>query len=270
MSETPEHPDRSTSPAPEPSAFHILVVDDEEDVRTVLCDLIGADGYRVTGAANGREALKILKEESVDLVLTDLMMPDMSGWQLLRAVKKAYDHIPVIVITGFVSDHGESMLTDTEAEAYLIKPIDHSRLQALLKALLFSRNLGRPAEVVVIDDDPDALLAIEHALHERGLFTATFQDPARASQHIREHPPDLVIVDLLFPGASGFDTCQSLRSDPDTAFTPILILTAHPSRENVQKAVQLNVSGFIAKPFDPKELAERVLQLILRADRNPE
>ena len=274
----PDHPDQnphSQAPsdangpeAPAPETFHVLVVDDEEDVRDILCEFIRHDGYRVTGASSGPEALGALGKERFHLVLTDLMMPEMTGWQLLRRVKTEYTDIPVVVITGFISEQGESMLTNRQADAYLTKPVQQQRLQTLLRALLFPANLGRTAEVVVVDDDPTTLQAIEHVLVKRGLFVTNFKDPDEAQHHTWSKTPDLFIVDLLFPGASGFDLCRALRTDADTARTPILILTANPSRENVAKAIQLQVNGFLAKPFVPEELAERVLKLILQSGQS--
>ena len=75
----------AASSVPRPSAFHVLVVDNNDDDRQSICDLIGHEAYRVTGVATGRGALEFLQEASVDLILTDLMMPDMNGWQILRA-----------------------------------------------------------------------------------------------------------------------------------------------------------------------------------------
>ena len=252
-------------PSENPDAFHVLVVDDEDDVRDVLYELIRLNGYRVTSVPGGREALDVLGETTVDLILTDLMMPEMNGWQLLRAVKAEYSHIPVVVITGYISEQAETILTSSQAEAYLTKPVNHQRLQTLLKALLFPQNLGRPAEVLVVDDDKSIRVAIDRTLSKRGLYVHTFEDPSEALRQIREKPPELFIVDLMLAGTDGFDFCRTLRSDPDTAQIPILILTAHPSRENVMKAMQLRIDGFIAKPFSPEELAERVLRTIRQA-----
>ena len=245
-----------------PGSFHILVVDDEEEVLQTLCQLIEADGYQVTGASSGRSALELMKCTPVNLVLTDLMMPGINGWQLLRAIKKVWPDTSVVVLTGHVPEEGEAMLTDREADGYLVKPVDRRRMQALFKALLFSRNLGRQAEVVAVDDDSNALHVIDLALSRRGLFVTTFQDPGDALQHMREHPPDLALVDLHILGFSGFDLCQAIRSDPKTAQVALLMVTSDASRENVARAVQLGMNGFVAKPFDLKELADKALQVL--------
>jgi DNA-binding response OmpR family regulator len=72
----------------------------------------------------------------------------------------------------------------------------------------------------------------------------------------------MILTDLSLPGPDGFELCRAVRSNPETARLPILILTATPSRENVAKAIQLSVNGFIAKPFNPEALVEKVLQVL--------
>ena len=211
------------SSVPQPDFFHILVVDDEKEVMKNLCQLIQSDGYRVTGVSSAREALKQLRETPVDLAIIDLTMPEVNGWQLLRAIKKAFSDILVVVLAGHEPGEGESIVTDGGADGYLVKPVDRGRMQALFKSLLFSQDLNRQAQVVVIDDEVDSLVTINYALSRRGLLVTTFQDPGKALEQMRESPPDLAIIDLRLLGMSGFDVCQIMRSDAKTAQVPILI-----------------------------------------------
>jgi DNA-binding response OmpR family regulator len=81
-----------------------------------------------------------------------------------------------------------------------------------------------------------------------------FDNALAGIQHIRKSTPDLAIIDLSLDGTDGFDFCQDLRSNRDSADMPILILTASSSRVNVIRAIELNVAGFVAKPFNLAEL----------------
>ena len=86
----------------QPESFHILVVDDEKGVLETLCELIQSAGYRVTGVSSAREALNQLRETPVDLVLTDLMMPEVNGWQLLRMrLARRFTNTPILCLTAF-------------------------------------------------------------------------------------------------------------------------------------------------------------------------
>mgnify|MGYP001171711435 CR=1 FL=1 len=190
----------------------------------------------------------------------------MNGWQLLHSIKPHFEDLPVVVIAGFISEEGAAILTDRDVSGYLVKPIQRDRMRILLRALLDAGNLGRTTEVVTIDDDRGTLALVERALSDRGIFHHCFEDPQEGIQQIRKSRPDLAIIDLSLNGVDGFDICQELRSHRDTSNLPILILTASPSRQNVVRAIELNVAGFVAKPFDLAELGEKVVQALSRRD----
>ena len=78
----------------------VLVIDDEPDVRDLVADMLASSGHRVTVASGGREGLARLRERAYDLVLTDLAMPDVGGWEVARAVKTVRRDIPVLLLTG--------------------------------------------------------------------------------------------------------------------------------------------------------------------------
>lgn len=247
-----------------PPSHHILIVDDQVDVLDVISDLLHTDGYRTTGATNGAEALAIIRRESVDLVIVDLMMPGMNGWRVLREIKTYDTTIPVVVLTGFITEQSESILTSQQADGYLVKPVEHSRLKILLRNLLAAPSSAQSGAIVVVDDDDDVCRAIEHALARRGLTTTAFNAIPSALDHIRQTHPDLIILEIVFPEASGFDLCRRLQEHPETADIPVIVLTAEASRQNLMQAIQLRVRGFIAKPFAPNEVAERILKILRR------
>ena len=247
---------------PNPFSFHILIVDDEPEVLDVLCRVVGSFGYRATGASGGGDALLRFESDSYDLVITDLVMPDMSGWNLLREVKRLYSPIPVVVVTGFIPENSEEMLSSAQADGYLVKPIDGIDLSILLKALLYAQNLGRQADVVIVDDEADALEAMETSLTRRGLHCDTFVDAGKAIERILREAPDIVVLDYMLRGLTGFDVATRMRSSASTRHIPILMITSSPTNEVVQRAVELKINGFVAKPFDPKSFGDRVIQIL--------
>jgi CheY-like chemotaxis protein len=106
----------------------VLVVDDDKDIRDTIVELLSDEGYEVVSARDGVEALKRLRERPTDLVILDLMMPRMDGWQFRReqVADPHLAHIPVVVVSAY--GHRD----DIEAEAFVPKPCD---LQALLDAV---------------------------------------------------------------------------------------------------------------------------------------
>ena len=119
----------------------ILIVDDEKNIREGLSKALTLSGYQTLMAETGSEAVRVLERDAVDLVISDLRMPGLSGEQLLRRVVSAYPAIPVIILTG----HGtiESAVTAMHAGAYdfLTKPVNLDRLELLVKRALTGRQL---------------------------------------------------------------------------------------------------------------------------------
>ncbi|MGD2187488.1 MAG: sigma-54 dependent transcriptional regulator [Desulfobacterales bacterium] len=116
----------------------ILVVDDESEMRSALTHALTRSGFTVESAANGSDALVKIKKEPISLVITDIKMPEMSGMELLGAVKKISPPIPVIVITAYGSIHNAVEAMQGGAVDYLLKPFSFETLEATVKKVLAS------------------------------------------------------------------------------------------------------------------------------------
>jgi len=115
----------------------ILLVDDNTIVRDMLVDLVGSLGYQTDAAAGGEEALELFDRGHYGMVLTDLLMPGMSGWEVLAALRQRDPHIPVIIVTGspVVGDPRASQ----PGVAVLKKPVDVTALDSMIKGMLRAR-----------------------------------------------------------------------------------------------------------------------------------
>ena len=120
---------------------HILIVDDEEAQRLALKSFLGRREYKVFLAANGDEALKIVRNETIDIVMTDFRMPGMSGLELLRAIKAVQPGIDVILMTAYGSVDDAVDIMKAGAYDYLTKPVDLDELESLLKRVKGKRLL---------------------------------------------------------------------------------------------------------------------------------
>jgi CheY-like chemotaxis protein len=115
----------------------ILLVDDNHVVRDMLVDLVGSLGYRADAAASGVEALALFDRGQYDVVLTDLMMPGMSGWEVLAALRQRDPQLPIIILTGTPAI-GDPRAAQPDV-AVLRKPIDVTALEATIKRMLAQR-----------------------------------------------------------------------------------------------------------------------------------
>ncbi len=114
---------------------HILVVDDDESHRILICDLLEEMGYQTQQASNGREALDLLEVELPQAVLLDLRMPVMSGWGLLDALKKMprAKHLPIIIISAYGFEWEAELVG---ASGYVSKPVDLDKVKATVQQIV--------------------------------------------------------------------------------------------------------------------------------------
>lgn len=117
----------------------LLVIDDDPAVRSVLRDLLSGLGYQVDDAPGGAEGLALFGQGGYDLILTDLAMPGMSGWEVAEAVRSASPAVPVIVVTGSATD-ADAKRADALGVAILRKPVPLKELGAAVRQALADRN----------------------------------------------------------------------------------------------------------------------------------
>ena len=120
------------------------------------------------------------------------------------------------------------------------------------------------ARILVVEDDADILELISMYLQKAGHLVETSSDGAAALSRLRAGPADLVVLDLMLPGLSGFEVCQALRNDPATARLPVIMLTARSDEMDRIAGLELGADDYVTKPFSPKELVARVAALLRR------
>ena len=117
--------------------YRLLIIDDNKEILTALTDFLSKKKYDVVSASDGLDGLKLLETEQqgFDLIITDLVMPNISGVGLISIIKKKYPDMPVIAITGW-GEHPEALATEAQADRVLEKPFELSELDPLIMELL--------------------------------------------------------------------------------------------------------------------------------------
>lgn len=118
----------------------ILIVDDDDGVREMLADFFGVIGYQSIVAANGREALGLLEQQDVSLVISDIKMPVMDGIQMLKKIKKEHPDLDVILITGYEPDYSRDSVKEAGASDYICKPFNIEVIERKVRSLMDKRN----------------------------------------------------------------------------------------------------------------------------------
>ena len=143
---------------PKISELHVLVVDDEADIRLGLTRLLGTLGIQAGQAADGLEALTQLRNQEWDLVLTDLMMPGMTGSELLAEIKKTWPDVAVVLLTGFGTVQTAVQCVQAGASHFLTKPFDNEEILGIIQRLgmqlLAKRQSPKIGIDVMVAEDP--------------------------------------------------------------------------------------------------------------------
>lgn len=129
--------------------FHILVVEDNKDMCELFCTVLTDAGYRCTGVYNGVEALQAMEEQYVDLIVADIMMPEMDGYDLVRNIREAKCEIPILIVTA--KDQLEDMQKGfrTGCDDYMVKPVNVKELVLRVEALLRRAKISSEKKIVI-------------------------------------------------------------------------------------------------------------------------
>jgi len=122
-----------------PKEFTVLVAEDEEASRFLYEEELGDDGYRILSAENGLQVLGILEDQIVDLLVTDVKMPDMNALELIPRVRKDFPDLPILVVSAFKAMESEFALKDSKISGFFAKPVNLEALRFKIKEILEGR-----------------------------------------------------------------------------------------------------------------------------------
>ena len=267
----------------------ILVVDDIEANVRLLEAKLTAEYYDVLTAHDGPTALAIAASEKPDIVLLDVMMPGMDGFQVCRRLKDDPEtrHVPVVLVTALDGRGDRIAGLEAGADEFLTKPIDDVMLFARVRSLTrlkmvidelrdreasgrrmgviawaSSRLGGTGGRVLIVDDHERQAqrVASELAIEHRPVIEG---DPEVALMTAKGLV-DLIIVNATARSFDGLRFAAQLRSDEATRHLPILAIVDFDERPRLVKALEIGVNDILAKPIDPQELAARARTQIRR------
>ncbi len=152
---------------------------------------------------------------------------------------------------------GQQLRKCRELAAYQIMNDDDdlAGLNARVESLL--GELGRK-RILIIDDDPDAVAALESILEDRWYRVIAARDGETGLNEARAKRPDLIILDIMMPGMDGYQVCEAIKGDPDLRHIPIIMVTARDMGDDIEMAMEKKVDWYIAKPYDIKYLVNKV------------
>jgi DNA-binding response OmpR family regulator len=171
--------------------------------------------------------------------------------------------VPILVVS-VVDERLEGLRLG--AVEYLVKPVDRARLvEAASRVLGRNPAAGRfepSPRVLVVDDEEEVQQLLARSLRVNGFKVETASTAREALEKLQDSPPDLVLLDLFLPDASGWDVLMRVKATPEGSAIPVIILTAHSEPEQMREGERLGVDAFLAKPIDMNSILERIKALL--------
>ncbi|WP_105035691.1 response regulator [Cryobacterium aureum] len=201
-----------------------LVIEDDAKGAEVLRLLLEAEGFRVIVAPSGEEGLAIAPHQHLSLITLDIRLPGMDGWGFLIRLHEFSDlaAVPIVIIAG---DTDVSLALTHGAAAVLEKPISRAALQQSLNVLGLSPDALRTRRVLVADDDPETVDVIARFLTRPEYAVERAFTKNDAIEMAQKLHPDLVLLNLMMEGFSGYQVVLALQSDESTEHIPVLVVT---------------------------------------------
>jgi two-component system, cell cycle response regulator len=271
----------------------ILVVDDLAPNTRLLEAKLTHEYFDVLTASDGESALKIVREHSPDIVLLDVMMPGMDGFEVCKRMKQdpASAHIPVVMVTALsdVSDRVRGL--EAGADDFLTKPINDVALMARVKSLVrlkmmldelrlredTSEQLGaldgpdgaegevsENVRIVLVEDNDLSAERLELIAGEAGYQVERFRDCAAALEAAKDADVELTVVSLDLEKEDPLRLCSQMRSADTTRHLPVLLVIEDSDTARLAKGLELGANDYIVRPFDRQELLARMRTQVRR------
>jgi len=238
----------------------VLVIDDNDSVRDLTRRALGQAGYQVITAASGSEGIRLAIAEKPNVILLDVMMPEMDGWSVLRSLKldPQLTHIPVVMMT-ITDDKGMGYALG--AADYLLKPVSSEHLVSVLQKYRSSE--AEPSRVMLVEDNAANREMTRRQLQACGWQVTEAENGLRAIERLEQQRPDVILLDLMMPEMDGFEFLQRLRQRAEWRSIPVIVLTAKDLTTEDRQRLQGQIQQLHQKgTFGRQTLVDEIHSLI--------
>ncbi len=239
----------------DPGIPSILVVDDEQDIRDNLRDILTDLGYTVDTAPDGASALQLIRDKHYDVALLDLRMPGMDGLELYRRIKEIRSSTVAMIVTAYATDDTAREALEAGAWKIVAKPVEFDFLMNLI-----GEALDQPV-VLLIDDDVDLCKTLWDILRDRGYRVCMAHDCDQASHHLQEQDFQVVLIDMKLPQGDGAEVFRLVRHVNPQSRT--VLITGHRGdmERKIEEVVKEGADAVCFKPFDVEQLLTTIKNL---------
>ena len=245
----------------------VLVIDDDETVHDMLYRLLSREGFLVEIADNGESGVNKALELKPDVIVLDVLMPGMDGWDVLTRLKGNPEtaSIPVVMLT-MVDDRSKGYtlgVTD-----YIYKPVDREKLVAAITRCV---RYGDTAPILIVDDDASQRDLLKRTLEKDGWETIRAHNGRAALEAVRARTPSIIILDLMMPEMDGFEFLHTLRKNPETREIPVIVLTAMDLSNADQMMLASNAIEVLKKGASSRDEVLKIVKDLVEStlERDP-
>ncbi len=255
----------------------LLIVDDDDNVRYSLAELLSGTNVKITEARLGKSALEHLHDHKFDCMILDLNLPDMTGFVLLERIHldEKILKCPVIVYTGRELSEEENRQLMRYADSVIVRGVksperllDETALflhqviadlpatkQQTIQKLYRQEDVLWDKEILIVDDDMRNSFALSKLLDERGVQVEIAPNGQKALQILETRPDiDLVLMDMMMPVMDGLEATRQIRQISKFKDLPILALTAKAMKGDREQCLAAGANDYLSKPIDPERL----------------
>ncbi|MEC0172290.1 response regulator [Paenibacillus graminis] len=256
---------------------HLLIVEDDDIQRRSIMELIGHDDVAITAVSTGHEALEELRKQRYDCMVLDLMLDDMTGFELLDQIRddEELNDLPIIIYTGKDLDSKEETRLRKYAESIIIKDVrsperllDETTLflhrveanlpedkRKILQKLHNKEELFDGKKILLVDDDIRNVFALSSVLEGYHMEVKFAENGREALDMLTEQEDfDLVLMDMMMPEMDGYEAMRRIRQMPQYQKLPIIALTAKAMKEDRAKCIEAGASDYMKKPISTEQL----------------
>ena len=264
-------------------AARLLIADDIANDRAALSSQFANSEFEIVEADCGVEVLRLVQEQTVDVILLDVAMPDMSGTEVLRRIREKFSAslLPVVMVTP--NSQAEDVIEAMKigANDYVTKPVDFSTALARVnnqvarrRAELELRNvsaMAKPdegelpaARLLIVDDIADNRAVLSRRFVKRGFEIVEADRGAEALRLVQEQTFDVVLLDVMMPDMDGMEVLRRLRKTFSTSLLPVIMVTAKTQSEDIVEALKAGANDYVTKPVDLSIVLARVNNQVAR------
>jgi len=221
----------------------ILIVDDEDNMRRTLADILREEGYRVDTAATGEEAVELCSRGEYGVVLMDVRMPGMDGVEAFRRIRRHREGVRVILMSAYSIEGLREAALDEGAVAFLTKPLDLEKVVNLIREV-------KDTAILVVEDDQGTAELLGRNLRECGYRVTVTNSPHDALELVEQIRFDLIFLDVNLPAMNGLELYLAIKRVTPTAVAIIITGMEEEFERLAREAVRRNAYTVLRKPLD--------------------